>query len=102
MRGYFTAGGFFGLVDGEYRLFASESDYYESVDSDGEDLLSDLDLCLQFLPDLTPQRLLRAFSQFYLTARELPEVLKVSISALCGKDTVSLKDDRCHDLYRFH
>ena len=34
MRGYFTAGGFFGLVDGEYRLFASESDYYESVDPD--------------------------------------------------------------------
>ncbi len=41
MRGYFTAGGFFGLVDGEYCLFASESDYYESVDPDGEDLLSD-------------------------------------------------------------
>ena len=31
MRGYFTPNGFFGLVDGAYRLFASESDYYESV-----------------------------------------------------------------------
>ena len=31
MRGYFTAGGFFGLVEGEYRLFASESDYYDAV-----------------------------------------------------------------------
>ena len=31
MRGYFTSNGFYGLVEGEYRLFASESDYYESV-----------------------------------------------------------------------
>ena len=31
MRGYFTAGGYYGLVDGEYRLFATESDYYDSV-----------------------------------------------------------------------
>ncbi len=31
MCGYFTASGYFGLVDGEYRLFASESDYYEFV-----------------------------------------------------------------------
>lgn len=29
MRGYFTASGFYGLVDGEYTLFASESEYYE-------------------------------------------------------------------------
>ena len=36
MCGYFTAGGYFGLVDGEYRLFASESDYYECVDPDGD------------------------------------------------------------------
>lgn len=32
MRGYFTAGGYYGLVDGVYRLFASEADYYEYVD----------------------------------------------------------------------
>ena len=31
MRGYFTDGGYYGLVDGEYRLFASEPDYYEFV-----------------------------------------------------------------------
>lgn len=36
MRGYFTAGGFYGLVDGEYRLFASEADYYETADTDDE------------------------------------------------------------------
>jgi len=29
MRGYFTASGFYGLVDGRYLLFASESEYYE-------------------------------------------------------------------------
>ena len=34
MRGYFTAGGYYGLIDGEYRLFASESDYYEAVEEE--------------------------------------------------------------------
>ena len=34
MRGYFTAGGYYGLVDGSYRLFASESDYYEAVEDE--------------------------------------------------------------------
>ena len=37
MRGYYTPSGYRGLVDGEYRLFASErdyTDYYESVCSD--------------------------------------------------------------------
>ena len=29
MRGYYTAQGYFGRVDGRYMLFASESDYYE-------------------------------------------------------------------------
>ena len=36
MRGYFTSGGFYGLVDGAYRLFATESDYYDSVESCGD------------------------------------------------------------------
>lgn len=31
MRGYFTANGYCGLVDGRYRLFASEADYYEAM-----------------------------------------------------------------------
>lgn len=31
MRGYFTANGYYGLVDGRYQLFASETDYYETV-----------------------------------------------------------------------
>ena len=34
MRGYFTANGFYGLVDGRYRLFASESEYYEQMGDD--------------------------------------------------------------------
>ncbi len=37
MRGYYTASGYYGLVDGEYRLFASESDYYESVGDEEEE-----------------------------------------------------------------
>ncbi len=31
MRGYFTANGFYGLMNGKYVLFASESEYYESA-----------------------------------------------------------------------
>ena len=34
MRGYFTASGFYGLVDGEYHLFDSEADYYEAMAED--------------------------------------------------------------------
>lgn len=29
MKGYFTAGGYMGLVDGRYMLFASEEEYLE-------------------------------------------------------------------------
>ena len=32
MRGYFTASGYYGLVDGVYMLFASEGDYYEFME----------------------------------------------------------------------
>jgi len=35
MRGYFTAGGYYGLVNGQYRLFASESEYYETMEELG-------------------------------------------------------------------
>ena len=31
MRGYYSTTGFWGLVDGSYRLFASEKDYYDSM-----------------------------------------------------------------------
>ena len=34
MRGYFTASGYYGLVDGRYCLFASEADYYEAMADD--------------------------------------------------------------------
>lgn len=33
MKGYHTANGYMGLVDGDYMLFASEEDYREYVDS---------------------------------------------------------------------
>lgn len=29
MCGYYTHGGYYGLVSGKYMLFASESDYYD-------------------------------------------------------------------------
>lgn len=29
MKGYYTVNGYMGYVDGEYHLFASESDYME-------------------------------------------------------------------------
>lgn len=29
MRGYFTSGGYYGLVDGRHLLFSDESEYYE-------------------------------------------------------------------------
>ncbi len=32
MRGYYTPSGYRGLVDGSYRLFASEADYYEFLE----------------------------------------------------------------------
>ena len=31
MRGYYTRSGYYGMVDGRYMLFASESDYFEFV-----------------------------------------------------------------------
>lgn len=33
MRGYFSVSGFYGLIDGRYVLFASESDYYEAMEA---------------------------------------------------------------------
>lgn len=36
MRGYYTASGFYGLMNGRYTLFASESDYYDTAQSDDE------------------------------------------------------------------
>ena len=32
MRGYYTNGGYFGLVGGRYMLFASECDYYDFME----------------------------------------------------------------------
>ena len=32
MKGYYTKDGFYGLVDGRYVLFASETDYYEMME----------------------------------------------------------------------
>ena len=32
MNGYYTKNGYYGLVDGRYMLFASETDYYEMME----------------------------------------------------------------------
>ena len=34
MKGYYTAKGYYGYVDGRYVLFSSESDYYESMEEE--------------------------------------------------------------------
>ena len=31
MNGYFTAGGYYGMVNGRYVLFSDESEYFEYV-----------------------------------------------------------------------
>jgi hypothetical protein len=36
MRGYFTAAGYYGLVDGIYMLFADETEYYEIMEEADE------------------------------------------------------------------
>lgn len=33
MDGYYTSFGFMGLVNGEYMLFATDTDYYEFIDT---------------------------------------------------------------------
>lgn len=38
MRGYFTASGYYGKVDGRYMLFASESEYFEAMGLDSDDI----------------------------------------------------------------
>ena len=37
MRGYFTSSGFRGFVNGEWMLFASESDYIEYIEEGSYD-----------------------------------------------------------------
>jgi len=34
MHGYFTDSGFMGLVQDEYRLFATEQDYYDYIEEE--------------------------------------------------------------------
>ena len=34
MRGYYTPGGYFGLVCGKYLLFSDESEYFEFVEEE--------------------------------------------------------------------
>ncbi len=34
MRGYFTANGYYGLVNGRYCLFASESEYFDLMEDE--------------------------------------------------------------------
>lgn len=35
MRGYYTPDGFYGLVDGVYTLYATDTDYYEEMKERG-------------------------------------------------------------------
>ncbi len=35
MRGYYTAEGFYGLVDGVYYLYATDTEYYEDMKERG-------------------------------------------------------------------
>lgn len=35
MKGYMTGEGYWGLVDGQYILFVSESEYYDYMESEG-------------------------------------------------------------------
>jgi len=32
MKGYFNGSGYMGWINGEYQLFANDSDYYEAYD----------------------------------------------------------------------
>lgn len=34
MRGYYTGSGYYGLVNGRYVLFASESDYFDAMEEE--------------------------------------------------------------------
>ena len=34
MRGYYVGSGYYGLVDGRYLLFASESDYFDTMEEE--------------------------------------------------------------------
>lgn len=34
MRGYYTSTGYYGLMNGRYLLFASESDYFEAMEEE--------------------------------------------------------------------
>ena len=36
MKGYYTTTGFFGFIDGIYILFASESDYFDTINETGD------------------------------------------------------------------
>ena len=36
MRGYFTAAGFYGNVNGSYMLFSGEAEYYEFMEDEEE------------------------------------------------------------------
>ena len=36
IKGYFTNAGYYGLVNGQYMLFASESDYYSYILEKGD------------------------------------------------------------------
>ena len=72
------------------------------VPFDGLEELSDLDCCIQFLPDFTFQCLLRGLSGFNLAPWELPPVLEFPIAALGGEYSVAPPYYGCCHFYLLH
>ena len=64
--------------------------------------LSHLNLCIQFLTNLTNQGILRAFPTLNLSSREFPSAFKLAISSLSGKYPSFFKDYCCNNFNCFH
>ena len=65
-------------------------------------VISDLNLRVQFLLYLARKRLLRRFARFDLSAGEFQAVFEIAVSPLSGEDSVVVYDDCCDYFYCFH
>ena len=72
------------------------------VPFNGFQQVSDFDLRVKLLADLTHKSLLRAFSALNLSAREFPPALPLAISALGGEDLYVLDYNRGYYFYCLH
>lgn len=66
------------------------------------DKVTDIDLNLQLLTDLTAERFLRALPRLNLPAGKLPSVLEFTISALRREHLAFLHNHRSHHIYCLH